>query len=199
MKKTVIIDAGHGGLIGGEYQTDGKRSPLFDTSLGVLYEGEFNRSIADQVVQLCKANGIPYIYLDSNHDIPLKNRTRIINDLAALYNAIVISIHANAAESPHAHGVEVFTSPGQTDADTIAETWYQEYQLRRPDDRMRPDTSDGDHDKEARFWMLVQTNCPAILVEHPFMTNKADYLLLHSPFYRNDAAAIIFETIKKHL
>lgn len=44
-KPTIIIDEGHGGLIQGIYQTEGKRSPNFKELGGVLYEGIFNRAV----------------------------------------------------------------------------------------------------------------------------------------------------------
>ena len=37
---------------------------------------------------------------------------------------------------------------------------------------MRRDFKDGDNDKEARFTMLTKTNCPAILTESGFYTNR---------------------------
>ena len=37
--KTIILDAGHGGMINGKYQTKGKRSPVWEDG-SVLYEGD---------------------------------------------------------------------------------------------------------------------------------------------------------------
>lgn len=195
--KTLIIDAGHGGIIFGEYQTPGKRSPEFNGQ--VLYEGEFNRGVADELVAICVKYGVPYIYLNTNHDIPLDKRTHIINYLSPVLDCIVVSIHANAAASKEARGVEVYTSPGPTAADPLAEAWYQTYKQEFPDEKMRPDTSDGDHDKEAKFWMVVKTNPPAFLVEHPFMTNEDDCAKLADKKYRKKAAEVIFKALKPWL
>ena len=43
---------------------------------------------------------------------------------------------------------------------------------------MRADTSDNDHDKEARFFVLTRTVMPAMLVEHLFFDNYDDASLL---------------------
>ena len=43
---------------------------------------------------------------------------------------------------------------------------------------MRSDMSDGDHDKEANFYMLRKTVMPAILIEHLFFDNYRDALLM---------------------
>ncbi|MCG9704983.1 hypothetical protein [Photobacterium damselae] len=37
-----ILDAGHGGIINGQYQTAGKRSPIWSDG-SQLFEGEFKR------------------------------------------------------------------------------------------------------------------------------------------------------------
>ena len=44
--------------------------------------------------------------------------------------------------------------------------------------RMRTDLSDGDYDKEARFYVLTRTLMPAILIEHLFFDNLQDAELL---------------------
>ena len=51
---------------------------------------------------------------------------------------------------------------------------------------MRSDYSDGDPDKESKFYVLVHTNCPAILTENFFYTNKEElkYLTSDEGLYR---------------
>jgi N-acetylmuramoyl-L-alanine amidase len=44
--------------------------------------------------------------------------------------------------------------------------------------RYRSDKSDGDHDREARFFVLTKTAMPAILGEHLFFDNLEDAKLL---------------------
>ena len=53
--KTIILDAGHGGLINGVYQTKGKRSPIWPDGRQ-LFEGVFNR----QIVELLKVKYVNY-------------------------------------------------------------------------------------------------------------------------------------------
>lgn len=45
-----LLDPGHGGVIDGEYQTPGKRSPLLEDNKQ-LYEGEFNRAIVQRILK----------------------------------------------------------------------------------------------------------------------------------------------------
>ena len=64
-----IFDNGHGGIIDGVYQTAGKRSPKWGDGTQ-LFEGEFNRSIVNRLVKLCKAKNIEYVNLvDTNEDV----------------------------------------------------------------------------------------------------------------------------------
>jgi len=73
----------------------------------------------------------------------------------------------------------VYTTPGVTGADRLAEIqWEQVRDLLGSRIRMREDRSDGDHDKEARFYIITRTLMPAILNEHLFFDNFADAQLL---------------------
>ena len=54
-KYTWLLDAGHGGMIDGEYQTAGKRSPEFE--FGQYFEGVGNREIVKKMMAQCKALG----------------------------------------------------------------------------------------------------------------------------------------------
>jgi len=92
-----------------------------------------------------------------------------------------ISIHCNAAEDSRASGFEFFTSPGLTNADSLASGMWTAFRSTFPAMKGRLDTSDGDEDKEARFAVLVGTNMPAVLVELGFITNPDEERWLLSP------------------
>ncbi|MBR5678386.1 MAG: N-acetylmuramoyl-L-alanine amidase [Paludibacteraceae bacterium] len=47
--------------------------------------------------------------------------------------------------------------------------------------KIRTDYSDGDLDKEAGFFILNRTKCPAALVECGFMDNRTELEFLRSP------------------
>ena len=76
-----ILDNGHGGIIDGEYQTAGKRSPVWEDG-SQLFEGEFNRSIVERLIKMCANEGIECINLvDTQEDIPLSKRTTEANNI----------------------------------------------------------------------------------------------------------------------
>jgi N-acetylmuramoyl-L-alanine amidase len=74
----------------------------------------------------------------------------------------------------------VFTSPGQTKSDFIADILFREVAKEFTELRPRTDTSDGDVDKEARFWMLTKTHGRAVLLESMFHTNRKECKILMS-------------------
>ncbi len=85
-------------------------------------------------------------------------RTTLANDWGA---DIFISLHCNSAANESAEGYEIWTSPGQTEGDRLATCIYGQIAAEFPDRAGRTDYSDGDPDKESRFYVLVNTDAPA--------------------------------------
>ena len=194
MNRHWMLDNGHGGVKKRKYQTKGKRSPQWSDG-SILYEGEFNRSIVARLVELLTAANIGYTLIcPEQEDIPLIERVRRANDIYKEdKTAILISVHANAGGG---RGYEVFTSPGETKSDKIATVFCNETAKVFPSERMRPDHSDGDPDKEAEFYILTRTNCPAILTENFFMdTEKECRELLMTKEGRDKIALAHFNAI----
>ena len=195
-----IFDNGHGGVIDGVYQTQGKRSPIWPDG-EVLYEGEFNRAIVDRLMVLCEANGIDAVNLVATRkDISLSERVQTANKLAKSSDkpCIYVSIHANGFSDEAAHGWEVYTSPGETKSDEIATVLYEKADEEFPERAMRPSTVDGDPDKEANFYVLIHTTMPAILSENFFMTNYREcHEILMSESGRDRVAKIHFQMIQQ--
>jgi len=140
-----IFDNGHGGIIDGVYQTAGKRSPKWEDGTQ-LFEGEFNRSIVDRLVKMCKDNNIDCINLvDTQEDISLRKRTDAANDIyrEQLQNdgkpCIYVSVHANGFSKESAHGWGVYTSPGETKSDKIATILFTKAGIEFPAHKMRKD------------------------------------------------------------
>ena len=169
-----ILDAGHGGMIDGVYQTEGKRSPKWEDS-SQLFEGVSNREIVNKISRELERLNISYVILvDTEIDTPLKIRTDLANKLASdepNKKFIYVSIHSDAWKTKTAKGWSVFTSPGETKSDIISEEFAKKFKEVFPSERLRSDTSDGDLDKEAKFWVLRKTSMPSILTENFFMTN----------------------------
>ncbi len=168
MGYTWLIDNGHGGVINGLYQTEGKRSPTWKNG-DVLYEGEFTRGIVARLAELLTQACIKYILVTPEQDdIPLSERIRRANEWGG---AVLVSVHANAGGG---HGYEVFTSRGQTASDEMADIFLKKFAEEFPKEKMRSDITDGDLDKEDNFAMLAKTKMPAVLTECFFMDNETE-------------------------
>ena len=105
----------------------------------------------------------------------LSYRTTLANDWGA---DIFISLHCNSATNQKAKGYEVWTSPGNTCGDKLATCVYGQIATEFPDRAGRADYSDGDPDKEARFYVLSYTEAPACLVEMAFISNDEESAFL---------------------
>lgn len=178
----VFLDAGHGGLDSeGKYVT--APSKQFKHSKGTFhndtwfYEGVWNRVLTNRVAQKLERLSIPYYMVSHEYkDIHLSYRVELANWYAKkVAKSVYISNHANAGGG-QARGFEIFTSPGKTNSDKVAELHWDNVKdlLGNRIHRYRSDTSDGDHDKEARLYVLTRTSMPAILVEHMFFDNFED-------------------------
>ncbi len=188
MRRTVILDNGHGGSIGGVYQTAGKRSPKWGS--GVLYEGEFNRWIVNGIIKELDYLEIPYYHISPElKDISLSKRVGRAN--AIQEKTWLLSIHANAGGG---EGTEVFTSKGETYSDPIASSVVSELEKFA---KVRKDYSDGDSDKEENFYILRNTSMPAVLVECGFMDNEEDYERLFDAEYQKKLIDAFIEVILK--
>ena len=204
----IFLDNGHGGCIAGEYQTAGKRSPKFEDGRQ-LFEGEFNRSIVNRIIEQLQALNISYINVAPEYtDTSLKIRVKRANDFYTkmVYNysnayqeSIYISIHANAygKDWNSANGFSCYTSRGETASDIYAEEFYKEASKEFPNAKMRKDNTDGDSDKEANFYVLRKTLMPAVLTENFFMTNPEEARLLLSETGRERIARYHINAIKK--
>ncbi len=182
----IFLDAGHGSLDArGNYVTAPSKQFRHDRGVfhgdGWFYEGVWNRVLTQRVARKLSALSIPYIVVSHEYlDTELAYRV----DMANWYHrnfkrGLFISNHANASGSGRARGYEIYTSPGVTQSDRIADLhWDNVKSLLGDRIDYRHDRSDRDHDKEARFYVLTRTVMPAILVEHLFFDNYEDATLL---------------------
>jgi N-acetylmuramoyl-L-alanine amidase len=185
----IFLDAGHGGInpkvkLPNGYTTYPSKCSQHNNgnfhSYGWFFEGLFNRAVVQYIEQYLNDWGFTTMKVyDEILDTPLSKRVTKANFAAKNYKAsLYLSIHGNAAENKSARGWEVFTSPGQTKSDIYAELLFKEVKSKFPNWIFRADLTDGDHDKEDRFYVLTQTDMPSVLSENGFFTNYHDAKLM---------------------
>lgn len=185
----ILVDNGHG------YNTNGKASPILDFEIPSQFvyknrfrEALYNRVIAKELVNKLKDNGYDArLVVKEDIDVSLSERVRRINTICnreGASNVILISIHSNAAGNGtsflNANGWEAYTTRGVTKSDKLAEYLYKRAEKNFPNRKIRTDWTDGDLDKEADFYIIKKTKCPAVLTENFFYDNKDDLKYLTS-------------------
>lgn len=202
--KNIILDPGHGGLdSSGKYTTAPNKMHTFSDGR-VVYEGVLNRQIAGKLGYILEGH-TPYnvfftVKPDDPRDIALSQRKNMAN-MFPKYETIYISIHCNASSSHRATGFEIYTSPGPTKSDKLAEFIADSVGplYRKMSVKLRYDLSDGDKDKEAEFYVLTKTKCPAVLLELGFFDYEPDLDLLEDDQFQWDLAQLIYEGIVKFI
>ena len=188
--KVFLLDNGHG------KETAGKRSPVWPDG-SQLFEWSFNRDMVARIkARAVKAGLLVVDLVPELEDVSLAERVARANRWHDVTNAraVLISIHANAGGGT---GFEVYTSRGRTKADNYASVIYNALKTAFPEQKMRSDMSDGDEDKEADFYILRNTRCPAILCENLFMDNYTDCRLLLQEDFRDKLADAYVGALKQ--
>lgn len=189
----VILDNGHGS------NTPGKCSP--DKR---LYEWSWNRDIVRRISSKLNELNIPNeILVTEDFDVPLNERVKRANKMSLMakkqgLEPILISIHINAAGNGgwnSANGWSVWVSKNASiKSREFAKILYTEAEeLGLKGNRSTP--------KErywtANFYILKNTNCPAVLTENMFQDNKDDVEFLLSEEGKNKITELHIEAIKK--
>jgi N-acetylmuramoyl-L-alanine amidase len=188
-----LLDAGHGGFVNGHYVTAPKKMHKFSDGF-TIYEGVINRQICNKLVKLIEGKYDHRLIHSEVDDLSLQVRvSRADNEFTKDSRCIFLSIHSNAGGGK---GFEIFTSKGQTKSDKIAQIFCEVYKKKFPENKFRNDLVDGDDDKEAEFYVLRKTDCPAVLVENLFFDNRQDAEFLMSEVGQNRIADCLFECIE---
>ena len=189
----VILDNGHGS------DTPGKCSP--DKR---LYEWSWNRDIVRRISSKLNELNIPNeILVTEDFDVSLNERVKRANKMSLMakkqgLEPILISIHINASGNggwKSANGWSVWVSNNASiKSKEFAQILYAEAEeLGLKGNRSTP--------KErywtANFYILKNTNCPAVLTENMFQDNKDDVEFLLSEEGKNKITELHIEAIKK--
>lgn len=219
-----LFDPGHG------VDTPGKRSPIWPDGTQLL-EYDFNRVIAKLLDTKAKfTQGLredegtvcTHILVTEEKDIGLSERARRANrmmqdDPDTFF--IYLSIHGDAFTSATAHGTTIFTSPGVTASDDIAELFMAgmfksvkdrnedtKKKIRNPRvvlakaeaseyDIWKPHTWHSRGAKEAKFTVLMKTLMPALLLEIGFYTNYIECKYMMSEKGQSQIVQTIFDAM----
>ena len=185
-KRTVIIDAGHGGEDCGAIGTSG------------VYEKNLNMDIATELGEILSENGFAVVYTRTEDALlyteeeniygirkisDLKNRCKIG---AEHPNAIFISIHMNSYKSPECTGAQVYYSEKNYTSYNLAFSIQNNIKSRlQPKNNrvVKPGKS---------IYLLENLENPAVLIECGFLTNPDECEKLIKKEYQKELSFAIF-------
>ena len=195
---TLIIDRGHGTCNEKvKYPTPGKQATL-PSGLHV-YEGFENEKYCKSLESWAIKAGYKVVFTvepSDPTDLPLSSRVAFANKQKDKGVSLFLSVHNNAGGGK-GEGTEIFTSKGNTASDKYAEGMINSIKEILPTRKLRIDPSDGDQDKEENFYVLKNTNMPAILLEIGFFDNEVDYKWLSNPLTISSFSRAIINGITK--
>jgi len=179
----VVIDPGHAGRNIDPGAVNGSTG-LQEADVALV----ISRQVANYLLNVGYEVKLTRTEWEQEETDDLSYRTALANDWGA---DIFISLHCNSAANQSAEGYEVWTSQGNTLGDKLATCIYGQIAAEFPDRAGRTDYSDGDPDKESRFYVLVHTDAPACLVEMAFISNDAEAALLADAAWQDRYARAI--------
>ncbi|GAB6930032.1 hypothetical protein JCM10914A_40150 [Paenibacillus sp. JCM 10914] len=175
-KKTVVIDAGHGGSQPGAVSPSGKQEKVL------------NLSIALKVEALLRKESNINVVMTRNDDatLGLSDRVKVANSINA---DIFVSIHGNSSTSSSPNGTETYYT---RDASKPLANVIHKHLAK----------ATGLADRGVKYSSLHvtrETKMPAVLLEIGFLSNKGDEAQLFKDEFQNRVAQGIVAGIKEYL
>ncbi len=176
---TVVVDAGHGGKDPGALNKFNRR----------LNEKDINLDTALQLELALRAKGVRVIMTRSDDTyLTLERRSEIANRSDA---AAFVSLHADAATRASAAGFTIYIARKASSVSAALGKAVAESLGSR--------TGPSRGVRGADYRVLVNTRCPAILIEQGFLTNRAEAGKLAKGSYRRTLADAIANGIVRAL
>lgn len=175
-KKTIVIDAGHGGYDVGK-------------DLYGFEEKTITEAVAKKIKELNNDPNVEIILIrDGDISMDLKERVSIMNNLKP---DLVVSLHVNSNSNMEVNGVQAFIPANEIFRDQskeIAEIIIDK--LTATGNLKKRNTT------EAPFYILKNTNCPVMTLEMGFLSNEKDRNYITSEKGQNEIASKILEAVK---
>ena len=183
--KTIVIDAGHGGIDGG----------VQGVSTGTK-ESDINLSVARELKRTLTANGYKVVMTRSNTDglYGLSSKNKKQKDMQTRKEIIieanadlVISIHQNFYPRSSVRGAQVFYAPKSETGKAMADKMQSVINKNlEASDRVA---------HEGDYYILQCSETPSLLIECGFLSNAEDEKLLLDPDYRKKIAYTVLTGI----
>lgn len=195
---TVTIDAGHGGLLNGQYTTAPSKMYKHKDDT-VAYEGVINRKIAeyaDTYLQILGWNTCYTVAPTDPTDLSLDRRVYTGN--LAPERSLFWSIHNNATRNHNASGSVMFAY-NSGDSGIVADLMGRSFSAAYPSIYFFKDRSTGAYYRKANFKVLRETEGLAVLSETLFFDSYKDWQLLQNEDFLLSVAYVYASAIDNAL
>ncbi len=173
VRKTIVIDAGHGGVDMGAIGRQGTR------------EKDINLDVSMRLKELLEGAGAHVVMTRWSDDyVSLYERAFLANYLFA---DLFVSVHANNHRNYSIHGSEIYHLPGRLESMLLAEKVAANLALNTGLVSLGVKTND--------FVVIRETQMPSILVEMGYLSNFEEEKVLKTDEFRENAAVGIFQGI----
>lgn len=186
-ERTIIVDAGHGGLDGGASSNDGVVEKDINLKIAKYLESYLTQGGAKVV--MTRTDDIS-LHTDNNASVKQKKREDLLKRREIANSSggdMMISIHLNKFTESKYSGAQVFYETNFGESKTLAASVQNSLknQLNKDNNRveMKIDKS------KLQFQDL---SLPAIIVECGFLSNTDEALLLKTPEYQQKVALSIY-------
>lgn len=187
-KKTIIIDAGHGGEDGGAQSENGILEKHINLEIS-KYLNDFFSLFGYNTVMTRREDRLFY---DNECDTVRKKKVSDIHNRMNIMeknpDAIFLSIHQNHYDSESSWGTQVFFSDNNKKSEKIAESIQRTIVSDIQKDNKRMIKKSG---KE--IYLLHNTKNPAVMVECGFLSNREEAKKLNTADYQKLMAFEIFK------
>ena len=182
--KTVVVDAGHGGIDGG----------VVGSASGVK-ESEINLAIAKSLKHFLERNGYDVVMTRENSDglYGLTSKNKKLRDMEARRDIIkeakpdvVISVHQNYYPLSSVRGAQVFYSADSEISKQIADSMQGTLNTALGNDRIA---------KTGDYYIVNCTDFPSVIVECGFLSNPEEEKLLVTAAYQEKVAYSVFSAV----
>lgn len=191
-RKTIVIDAGHGGMDSGAVGVNGElekninlnivltlRDMLVLSGFDVVLTRDTDTSIHD--------SGVTGVRNQKVSD--MENRLEIVKSHP---DCLFLSVHQNLYTEPQYFGAQIFYNENNPDNKLLAQIMQDNFKVLRPENDRSIKLS-GDE-----LYLFKNTAVPAVLIECGFLSNPEECALLATEEYQNKVAFMIYNGIIRY-
>ena len=191
-KKTVILDAGHGGIDSGAVGVNGELEKNINLEIvkdlrDMLTISGFNVVLTRNADKSIHDSGVTGIRNQKISD--MENRLEIVRGYK---DALFFSVHQNKFTDAEYFGAQIFYNENNPDNMLLAQIMQDNFKVIQPGNNREIKLS-GDE-----LYLFKDTMIPAVLIECGFLSNEQDAKNLNSEEYQHKVAFMIYNGIIRY-